>query len=219
MANLGRDYLLTANRIYDVANKVWQVAWMPWEGRNYPPLQPTTVSNRSIQSTSRFLYPTTKGDAMTRTALTCALLAAVLCTGVSDTSASDPMNIPAIKSFLGGGFGAKHEKAPQELDQFGRLVGLWHVAAEMRRQDGTWAESAPGVWAWKYAIDGFAVRDLWYQGADNLPVYMANLGRDYLLTANRIYDVANKVWQVAWMRSWVRTSGHSPQRSRMGRSS
>jgi hypothetical protein len=28
MANLGRDYLLTSNRVYDVAGKKWQVAWM-----------------------------------------------------------------------------------------------------------------------------------------------------------------------------------------------
>ena len=41
--------------------------------------------------------------------------------------------------------------------------------------------------------------DLWYQSAENLPVYMANLGRDYLLTSNRIFDVTNKKWQVAWM--------------------
>ena len=41
--------------------------------------------------------------------------------------------------------------------------------------------------------------DLWYQPADGLPVYMANLGRDYLLTSNRIYDVTSQEWRVAWM--------------------
>lgn len=111
----------------------------------------------------------------------------------------DPMTIPAIKSFIGEGFGAKSEKAPPQIQQFGQLVGVWRVEAELRRSDGSWMESAPGVWAWKYAIDGFAISDLWYQSANNLPIYMANLGRDYLLTANRIFDVSNHTWQVAWM--------------------
>ena len=111
----------------------------------------------------------------------------------------DPMTIPAIKSFLGGGFGERNEKAPAEIEQFGQLVGTWNVEAEMRAQDGSWRKSAPGIWVWKYSIDGFAVSDLWCQSADNLPAYMKNLGRDYLLTANRIYDVAGKKWQVAWM--------------------
>ena len=92
-----------------------------------------------------------------------------------------------------------HDEAPAELEQFGRLVGLWNVEQEMRRMDGEWMAGSPGVWVWKYTIDGFAVNDLWYQSGDNLPVYMANLKRDYLLTAMRIYDVGSKKWQIAWM--------------------
>ena len=49
------------------------------------------------------------------------------------------------------------------------------------------------------SLVGFRVSDMWYQSADRLPSYMANLGRDYLLTANRLYDVANRKWRVAWM--------------------
>ena len=112
---------------------------------------------------------------------------------------ADPAAIPTIREFLGGGVGARHPKAPAETEQFGRLAGVWEVETQMAGPSGEMLPSAPGIWAWKYAIDGFAVRDLWYQSADNLPPYMANLGRDYLLTANRIYDVASKRWQVAWM--------------------
>ena len=119
--------------------------------------------------------------------------------GFADEGAVDPRTIPSIREFLGEDLGTRHEKAPPETEQFGRLVGLWTVETEMAGMTGELVESAPGIWAWKYAIDGFAVRDLWYQGADNLPPYMANLGRDYLLTANRIFDVASKRWQVAWM--------------------
>lgn len=119
--------------------------------------------------------------------------------GSAWSGSEDPLSIPAIKSFVGPGFGEKSDEAPAQIDEFGRLVGVWSVDVELRRQDGSWMESAPGIWAWRYAIDGFAVSDLWYQSEDNLPVYMANLGRDYLLTSNRIFDVAKKKWQVAWM--------------------
>ena len=104
-----------------------------------------------------------------------------------------------ISTFIGDGPGFRHDQAPPELEQFGQLAGVWNVTVEMRAQDGGWVPSAPGVWAWKYAIGGFAVQDLWYQGADNLPAYMAQLGRDYLLTANRIFDVTTRQWQIAWM--------------------
>ncbi len=134
----------------------------------------------------------------------CIGVIAVLCLAAdafafAEDSAADPRTIPAIQDFLGQGFGARHEKAPPETEQFGRLVGVWTVETEMAGPAGDWRRSAPGVWAWKFALDGFAVRDLWFQSADDLPPYMANLGRDYLLTANRIYDVAGKKWQVAWM--------------------
>ena len=121
-------------------------------------------------------------------------LALVVLLSPSLATASDP-----IETFIGAGLGERHEKAPAEIEQFGQLVGVWDVEPEMRAQTGAWMPSKPGVWVWKYAIDGFAVQDLWYQSKDNLPMYMANLGRDYMLTANRVYDVANKKWQVAWM--------------------
>lgn len=133
-----------------------------------------------------------------------ALLAVVAVTGAdaqdeATAAATDPAGIPTIRAFVGDGFGARNPEAPVETEQFGRLAGLWTVEAEMADMAGNWVPSAPGVWAWKYALDGFAVRDLFYQSADNLPPYMAKLGRDYLLTASRIYDVASQRWQVAWM--------------------
>jgi hypothetical protein len=123
-----------------------------------------------------------------------AVLALVALTAPATVMAGDP-----IETFTAGGFGQMHAKAPAELEQFGQLVGVWDVEAELRGHGGAWSKSAPGVWAWKYAIDGFAVQDLWYQNAEELPAYMSKLGRDYLLTANRVYDVANQKWQVAWM--------------------
>jgi len=112
---------------------------------------------------------------------------------------ADAMSRAPIKNFLSEGFGSLNAKAPAETKEFGRLVGLWHVETEMASGSGEFVPMAPGLWAWKYALDGFAVSDLWYQSAENLPSYMANLGRDYLLTANRVYAVAEHRWHVAWM--------------------
>jgi len=112
---------------------------------------------------------------------------------------SDPMTIPAVKSFLEEGFGVRHPDAPAQLEQFGRLAGLWKVEQELRRRNGEWAPGAPGIWAWKYTLGGFAVTDLWFQPADGLPAYMSDLGRDYLLNAIRIFEVGSGKWRVAWM--------------------
>ncbi len=135
---------------------------------------------------------------MKRPILLCAIFA-VLSPLSALAGDSEPSHPAAIAAFLGTGFGQAHEKAPAETEEFGQLVGIWDAEVEMRTQGGSWQSSAPGVWVWKYAIGGFAVSDLWYQGADNLPGYLAHMGRDYLLTANRVYDVANKKWKVAWM--------------------
>ena len=69
----------------------------------------------------------------------------------------------------------------------------------MAARDGSWIETAPGLWAWKYVLDGFAVSDLWFQDADRLPPYMASLGRDYLLASRRLFDVAADGWAVEWI--------------------
>lgn len=118
---------------------------------------------------------------------------------LASQGSADPASVPAIKAFLSDGFGARHRDAPAQIDQFGRLVGLWNAEIEIARQSGGWAQSAPGIWAWKFAIGGFAVSDLWFQGADRLPTYMSGLGRDYMLTSNRIFDLASNKWQVSWM--------------------
>ena len=126
-------------------------------------------------------------------------LPAVTQAGPSDATAAELLDIPAIKEFMAGGIGEPHENAPEQTEEFGQLVGVWRVEVEMRTQSGDWVTSAPGVWAWRYSLGGFAVSDLFYQSADNLPSYMANLGRDYLLSANRIFESGSGKWRVAWM--------------------
>lgn len=117
----------------------------------------------------------------------------------SSQTRTDPSNIPAIQTFLAGGFGEMNSSAPPQTADFGRLVGLWETEQQMRAADGSWVGSDRGYWAWKYALNGFAVRDLWFQSGSELPSYMTNLGRDYLLTGMRIFDRRAGQWKVAWM--------------------
>jgi hypothetical protein len=109
-------------------------------------------------------------------------------------------SIPAIQAFLGSEAGATaHEQAPPQLQQFGRLAGLWRTEQEMRMPNGPWTRVASGYWAWKVTLGGFAIADLWYQGSDQLPPYMQSFGREYLLSSIRTFDVRAGDWKVAWM--------------------
>jgi len=111
----------------------------------------------------------------------------------------DPQSIAAIQAFLAEGFGALSPDAPPETRDFGRLVGLWRTEQSVMGPEGSWMGSAPGYWAWKYALGGFAVRDLWFQPEADLTPNMTHLNRDYMLTGMRIYDVRANEWKVAWM--------------------
>lgn len=111
----------------------------------------------------------------------------------------DPQVIPEVRAFLSaGGLGVTHSEAPEELAQFGRLVGIWEATQEFRAQDGSWVPGAPALWIWKYTLGGFATQDLWLHTADHLPSYLQSLGRPYLLTALRVFEVSSKTWRVAW---------------------
>jgi hypothetical protein len=118
---------------------------------------------------------------------------------LAQSRAEEVVEILAIREFLAdGGFGQRHPAAPEELEQFGRLAGIWEATQEMRRQDGSWAVVGPALWTWRYTLGGFAVQDLWYQAEEELPSYLGNLKRDYLLSALRTIDVRSQTWKIAW---------------------
>lgn len=117
----------------------------------------------------------------------------------AQTPLGDPMRIAVVRDFLPrDGAGSRHPDAPAELEQLGRLAGVWIARQEVRRRDGAWVEGGPALWVWRYALGGFAVQDLWYQAADRLPAYLGELGRDYLLSGFRSYDPEAERWHVAW---------------------
>jgi len=121
---------------------------------------------------------------------------------IPDVYAKDPADADieaAMGQIIGAaGFGERDPQAPEEVDQFGRLVGVWLVDQEIRMRDLSWLKEPAGIWVWKYAVGGYGVQDVWYQSKDRLPRYMGNLGHDYLLTAIRVYDPTSDSWRVAW---------------------
>ncbi len=105
-----------------------------------------------------------------------------------------------IRAFLGpDGVGARHAGAPVEIDQFGRLVGVWRAQQEVLTETGTWRREPAALWVWQWTLGGFATTDLWYQDAQSLPSYLEGLGRPYMLSAIRVFDRGRNTWQVAWM--------------------
>lgn len=124
----------------------------------------------------------------------------LLVIGVQSLSAQNKLDNPTIEAFLGtSGFGNPHDQAPKEIEQFGQLAGMWQVKQEMLGQDGEWQPAPPAVWVWRYTLGGFVVQDLWFQAVDELPAYLADLGRDYLLSSTRVFDPHQGHWNVAWV--------------------
>lgn len=136
---------------------------------------------------------------MVRSMLALVFLALACVPALAQTPFGDPLQIPVVQDFLPPeGFGEPHPNAPAELEQFGQLAGIWVGEQEVRRRDGSWMSAGPSLWVWRYSLGGFQVQDLWYQAADQLPAYLGELGRDYLLSGTRIYSPASERWEVAW---------------------
>lgn len=85
-----------------------------------------------------------------------------------------------------------HPDAPEQLMEYGQLVGNWQCQSSSRQQDGTWKET-PGLatWSWYFVLDGHAVLDVW----EPLP----NADGNVLPGTNlRTYNAATGIWDIAW---------------------
>jgi hypothetical protein len=111
------------------------------------------------------------------------LLVAV--TGCATAPLSGPETLP-------GSVSLPNPEAPSELQQFGRFVGKWQCSVERAdAADPSAAMAGAATWVWSYAMEGFAIQDLW------LP---AGGGESSLSTATglRVYDRDTGSWRVAW---------------------
>ncbi len=126
---------------------------------------------------------------------------------MADTAYPNPLEIEEIKSFLGrDGFGSRHPKAPEALEAFGQLAGIWDASVKMQALDGTMRDGPPGLWVWRYDLDGFVVRDLFFHSQEHLPSYLFGMDRPYLLTAMRSFNPRAGQWEVAWSANSISSS-------------
>lgn len=82
--------------------------------------------------------------------------------------------------------------APEELEQFGRLVGTWKCTGFTRQKDGSWEPNPwQNTWTWYWALDGRAIQDVWEAPPESPSG--ASVG-----TNVRIYDPISGQWHMAW---------------------
>lgn len=88
--------------------------------------------------------------------------------------------------------------APKETVQWGRLVGEWECISKDLMQDGSW-HTSKASWTFKYAVDGFAILDIWKEKAEDKTNNTIRLGRDFTGWNIRIYNPKTKKWECIWI--------------------
>ncbi len=56
-------------------------------------------------------------------------------------------------------FGRPNPSAPEEIKEFGEMIGSSECISIQRRPDGTWLDSLKMTWNFKYIMNGTAVQD------------------------------------------------------------
>jgi hypothetical protein len=81
--------------------------------------------------------------------------------------------------------------APPELSHFSFLIGNWHCDANLKHDNGTWAQ-LKATWDGHYILDGYAIADEYRMTtpAGDLLVQGLNI---------RTYDPAKKIWHIKWL--------------------
>jgi hypothetical protein len=79
--------------------------------------------------------------------------------------------------------------APEQVQQFGQLMGNWSCQGSAPQPDGSWQDSpSRAAWTWYYVLDGFAVQDVWKPGNPKAPMG----------TNLRTYDAETDSWLMVW---------------------
>jgi len=95
--------------------------------------------------------------------------------------------------------GERAEHAPEQLDDFAFLIGC-HDAVTRRWDEaaGDWGPGAPARWDGRWALDGWAIYDEWYNV--QIPGQPEDLGRGANIRA--VDAVSGR-----WFMTWVHTGG------------
>lgn len=84
--------------------------------------------------------------------------------------------------------GAPAEGMPEEFAQFDFIIGDFDVNYRQMTEDGWSTPLGNARWNGRYALDGRAIMDWWYEGGPDQPAGV-NI---------RMFDPAKKVWKTAW---------------------
>ena len=98
-----------------------------------------------------------------------------------------------------GEYGSLNPGASPELARFAFLVGAWHCAARLKRDDGSW-ELLDASWVGRFTLDGYAIMDEFRMTKQS--------GELLVLGVNmRTYDVKKGTWNIKWLNaldgSWI----------------
>ncbi|MEM6326847.1 MAG: hypothetical protein AAF791_06960 [Bacteroidota bacterium] len=109
----------------------------------------------------------------------------------------------AVVAFLGGDadqldFGTANPDGPDAFDEFGAFVGVWRTESVVTVNGQTF-RGWPGTWAWRHAIGGYGIRDLFHQDESDLPPPAVGFGRDSYLLTTRVFDPVIGRWRVFWI--------------------
>ncbi|MEM8567927.1 MAG: hypothetical protein AAGF85_15800 [Bacteroidota bacterium] len=118
-----------------------------------------------------------------------------------DQPSSDPSLPEPIIAFMGSDdqhpFGKKNDRMPEELQQFGQLIGVWKMTSHAFYQE-KWYSGWPSYWAWKYALDGTVVLDYFYQSKEDFPPVVPKNYDTHGMNV-RVYDQDTDSWKITWV--------------------
>ncbi|UCG52917.1 MAG: hypothetical protein JSW58_04995 [Candidatus Latescibacterota bacterium] len=86
--------------------------------------------------------------------------------------------------------GKPNTNAPEELSQFGFLVGRWRCESKVKGPNGVFATHA-ATWVGRYILDGYVIADEFRQTTENGE--LVQLGQNY-----RSYNSNKGVWVMKW---------------------
>jgi hypothetical protein len=103
------------------------------------------------------------------------------------------------------------EDAPAALAHFEPLIGRWEITDWTKDEDGNWVEGTGADWDFWYALDGWAVQDLWVRpGRDT---ELDDEKKRFIGTNLRMWDPAAEAWKMSWIfkgpgapQNWTATS-------------
>ena len=90
-----------------------------------------------------------------------------------------------------------HPAAPEALSHMAPLIGEWRMQVWNLSGDGQWRESAPAQWSFDWALEGYAVQDLWIAPAYD--VTLEDPARRTIGTNLRRVDPVSGSWEMAWL--------------------